>query len=294
MTSGVVSIKLAWITDPHLDHLEKKDPDALARLGSALDREDATHILLGGDISDSRSFEDKLSRFSKACRRPIYYVLGNHDYYFGSIAEVRKRAAAMKIPGVQWLPSAGVVDLGGGTALIGHGGWGDARRGDLENFIIFTDYAAISDLAVTIDREDFWVKGFTKRKALVKKLQQLGREAAEALRTDLENAVAEYRRILILTHVPPFTQTCTYKDGPGTDLGFPGFLWDTMGGILSETAASHPDIEFLTFSGHTHQESRGNIGQNLRAWSASAEYGETRYRIIDPKKSWSPGPSIKV
>lgn len=294
MTSGVVSIKLAWITDPHLDHLEKKDPDALVRLGLALDREGATHILLGGDISDSRSFEDHLKRFSKVCGRPVYYVLGNHDYYFGSIAEVRKRAAELEIPGVLWLPSTGVVDLGDGTALIGHGGWGDAHRGDLEKFVILTDYAAISDLAVNIDREDFWVKGFTKRKPLVKKLQQLGREAAEILRTDLEHAVEEYQRILILTHVPPFTQTCTYKDGPGTELGFPGFLWDTMGGILSDTAALHPDIEFFTFSGHTHQESQGNIGQNLRAWSASAEYGETRYRIIDPTKSWSPGPSIKV
>jgi len=209
MTSGAVSIKLAWITDPHLDHLEKKDPGALARLGSALDREHATHILLGGDISESRSFEEQLRCFSKACRRPVYYVLGNHDYYFGSVAEVRKRAAELEIPGVLWLPATGVVDLGGGTALIGHGGWGDAHRGDFEKFVILTDYAAISDLAVTIDREDFWVKGFTKRKALVKKLRQLGREAAEVLRTDLENAVAEYRRILILTHVPPFTQTCT-------------------------------------------------------------------------------------
>ncbi len=48
MTSGVVSIKLAWITDPHLDHLEKKDPDALVRLCSALDREDVT--LEGGGL----------------------------------------------------------------------------------------------------------------------------------------------------------------------------------------------------------------------------------------------------
>ena len=142
MTSGALSIKLAWITDPHLDHLEKKDPGALTRLGTALDREGVSSVLLGGDIADSRSFEKGLRRLVDVCGRPLYYVLGNHDYYFSSVADVRGRAAALEIPGVQWLPKAGVVDLGGESALIGHGGWGDAHCGDLEDFIILTDETA--------------------------------------------------------------------------------------------------------------------------------------------------------
>ena len=298
-----MSIKLAWITDLHLDFLEKKDPGALKRLRAALDREGATIVLLGGDIADSRTFEDGLKRFAESCGRPLYYVLGNHDYYFGSVADVRGRAAALEIPGVYWLPRVGIVELDEETALLGHGGWGDAHRGDLADFVILTDYAAISDLAATIEREDFWVNGFKKRKALVTKLQRLGEEAAEKLCPWLETALETYHRLLIFTHVTPFRETCTYKDRPGTDKGFPGFLWDTMGGILKDAASLYPETEFLVFSGHTHQDSQGQVAPNIRAWSASAEYGEIRYRIIvrsveigseSGPEAWSVGPSVRV
>ena len=89
---------------------------------------------------------DGTERILDVTGRPIFYVLGNHDYYFGSVADVRRRAASIDIPGLKWLPETGIVELDRDTALIGHGGWGDAHRGDMENFIILTDYAAISDL----------------------------------------------------------------------------------------------------------------------------------------------------
>lgn len=294
MTSGNMSIKPLWISDPHFDHLYKNDPEAASRFRAVLDREMITHIFLGGDIADSRKLEKELRRFEQICERPIYFVLGNHDYYFGSVAEVRNKVSSLDIPAVHWLPEYGVVALSDDTALIGHGGWGDAHRGDLEDFVILTDYAAISDLALTIDREDFWVHGFKKRERLVIKLQQLGREAAETLSRNLAVAAKYYRRILILTHVTPFPQTCTYKDRPGTEKGFPGFLWDTMGSILNEFALSHPDRSISVFSGHTHQESQGRIAPNLNAWSAFAEYGELYYRILNPEEGWFPGPSKKV
>ncbi len=296
MTSDEMSIKLAWISDPHFDHLEIKDPGALERMGAALESEGVTHIILGGDIADSRTFEVSLKRILDATRRPIFYVLGNHDYYFGSVADVRRRAAAINIPGLKWLPETGIVELDSDTALIGHGGWGDAHRGDMENFIILTDYAAISDLAATIDREDFWVNGFKKRQALVQKLQELGEDAAENLKLQLDRAMGNYKSILILTHVTPLVETCTYKDRPGTAQGFPGFLWDSMGGIIKTAAASNPEIEFLVLSGHTHQESQAQTAENLRAWSSYAEYGELCYRIVLPDTNgiWTVGPSTRV
>lgn len=294
MTSGTLSIKPLWISDPHFDHLNKSDLQALSRLRAVLDTEKITHIFLGGDIADSRTMENELRRLAEICGRPVYYVLGNHDYYFGSIAEVRNRASLLDIPGVQWLPDAGVVPLSDDTALIGHGGWGDAHRGDLEDFVILTDYAAISDLALTIDREDFWVHGFRQREALVSKLRELGREAADILSVHLAEAAENFRRILVLTHVTPFEQTCTYRSKPGNDKGFPGFLWDTMGPVLTELAQSRPDISISVFSGHTHQESEARIAPNLNAWSALAEYGELYYRILNPEDSWLPGPSQRV
>jgi hypothetical protein len=294
MTSGAVSIKPVWITDPHIDHLNRGDPGALERLGAILDRLGATHILLGGDVADCRSFEEYLSRLTAACGRPVYFVLGNHDYYFGTVASVRERAACLGIPGASWLARSGVVDLGGGTALVGRGGWGDAHCGDLEDFTVLTDYAAIGDLSATIDLRDFWLNGFHKREALVARLRELGEEAAEDLTRDVLEAAGAYRRILILTHVTPFRETCTYRDRPGDVKGFPGFLWDSMGLRLRSIAEEYPGAEFLVFSGHTHAESRCRIAPNLRAWSSLSEYGTLRVREICPEEDWEPGESVVV
>ncbi len=293
MTSDEMSIKLVWISDLHLDHLESKDPGALMRLEAALEEEGAAHILLGGDIADSRCFETGLKHLLDVTRCSISFVLGNHDYYFGSVADVRRRAAALQIPGLQWLPKTGVVELNKDTALIGHGGWGDAHRGDMENFILLTDYAAIKELADTINHEDFWINGFRKRSALISKLRQLGEEASKSLKYNLDKAAGRYKRILILTHVTPFVETCTYRDRPGSEQGFPGFLWDCMGILLKSAAAEYPETEFLVLSGHTHEDSYARVASNIRAWSSPAEYGELRYRIVE-SSGWTVGPSILV
>jgi predicted phosphodiesterase len=296
MTSGALSIKPLWITDPHLDHLQEKDPGALDRLGAVLDRLGVTHILLGGDIADSRTFADHLRRFAGAAGRPIFFVLGNHDYYFSSVASMEDAASSINIPGVTFLHRAGTVDLGGGTALLGRGGWGDARCGDMEDFVVLTDYAAISDLAATIDLRDFWVNGFRERNSLVSVLQRLGEESAAALEKDLDSALFSglYSRVLILTHVSPFRETCTRREGPGDDRGYPAFLWNAMSLRLVNAARNNPGVDFLVLSGHTHSASYGKITGNLRAWSSYAEYGELCCRVLDPQNGWEPGESIRI
>jgi 3',5'-cyclic-AMP phosphodiesterase len=65
-------------------------------------------------------------------RVPIYFVLGNQDFYGGSIAAVReavaRKAAASRW--LHWLPESGVIPLTANTALVGHDSWADGRLGD--------------------------------------------------------------------------------------------------------------------------------------------------------------------
>ena len=295
MTSGDLSIRLAWISDLHLDHLAVKDPGALGRLGPALDREGAQAVLIGGDIADARGLEEGLRRLAERLGRPIYFVLGNHDYYFGSVDGVRARASGLDIPNIVWLAGRSPVHLGGNTVLVGHGGWGDAHRGDLDDFVLLTDYAAIRDLADTIDPADFWINGFTKREALVAVLQRLGEEAARQLAQALA-AAGDCRNLLVLTHVTPFEATCTYRDRPGNDQVFPGFLWGAMTDPLLRFAESRGSTDILVLSGHTHQDARSTIRPNLRAWSFPAEYGRLHYRIVEAKEEgrWTVGGSVRV
>ncbi len=78
---------LAWITDIHLNFLPPRQVEAfLVELaGLRLDG-----LLISGDIAESHDVADYLARLDDALEIDIYFVLGNHDFYYGSIREVRE------------------------------------------------------------------------------------------------------------------------------------------------------------------------------------------------------------
>ncbi len=47
-------------------------------------------LFLTGDISTASQIEAHLQLFEDLYQSPVYFVLGNHDYYGGSIEAVRK------------------------------------------------------------------------------------------------------------------------------------------------------------------------------------------------------------
>ena len=102
-------------------------------------------LLVTGDIGESDTiarFVDELSAIA-----PIYYVLGNHDYYRSSIGAVRDQLPA------GWLPAHTPLQLTERTVLLGIDGWGDARCGNLESQVQLSDWQLIEDFApVRYDR----------------------------------------------------------------------------------------------------------------------------------------------
>jgi hypothetical protein len=115
--------------------------------------------------------------------QPIYFVLGNHDYYGGSITEVRSRVTAIvrQSDQLHWLPLAGVISLSKSTALIGHGCWADGRAGDFNlRPDLMTDYFVIEELT-----------GLDYPERLAR-LKALGDEAACHLRKTLTSAIERY------------------------------------------------------------------------------------------------------
>src|SRR5437764_11589677 len=126
---------------------------------------------------------------------PIYFVLGNHDFYRGSIAGVRAGVEALdaRSPRLHWLPRTGVVGLTPETALVGHDGWADGRFGDYgRSEVLLNDYLLIEELA-----------GLDERERLLH-LNALGDKAAAHFRAVLPAALSRSRRVIVLTHVPPF------------------------------------------------------------------------------------------
>lgn len=269
---------LIWASDIHLDHAGPEQAIAF------LERVRATNaqgLLLGGDISTALDIDEKLVETLEMVDMPVYFVLGNHDYYRGSIATVRQRVAALDDRQLHWLPKAGVREVAPGVGLIGHGGWGDAWIGDFAGSdVVLTDYLAIAELNQAFDLRRF--KGaFGPSTQLQKELGRLGQDAAEALTPALKAGPLVYRRIVVLTHVPPFRQACWHEGKISDENWLPGFTCGAIGQILLEAAAAHPECEFTVLCGHTHGSGSARIADNLVVHTQAAEYGKPDFVPIE-------------
>ena len=139
-------MRLVWLTDLHLNFVAEAERDRLIEQVLAANPD---HLLIGGDIAEAGSFAAELEWIADEAGCPVSFVLGNHDYYRGSIWGVRHQAEQQSCEraDLTWLPAAGVVALNDQAALIGHGGWGDARAGDfLASDVVLNDYRLIEEL----------------------------------------------------------------------------------------------------------------------------------------------------
>ena len=118
------AVRIAWTTDLHLNFVSDTGIDQFVEEVRDV-RPDA--VLVGGDIGEADSFTKYLEHIADTLDLPVYFVLGNHDYYKGSISGVREAASTLsQQPNLLiWLPDLGQVWLTDKTALIGHGGWDD-------------------------------------------------------------------------------------------------------------------------------------------------------------------------
>ncbi len=91
-------MRVAWITDPHLDHLQPPHIEAFCRDVNAAE---ADAVLIGGDIAVARSIRDILRALSDAIEAREFF--GEEEAVFDTPGLFRVRAAedteALQIPG---------------------------------------------------------------------------------------------------------------------------------------------------------------------------------------------------
>lgn len=254
-------MRLAWATDIHLEFLT---PPALTTFCVTLASSSAEAFLLSGDISQARGLPKHLRILERTLERPIYFVLGNHDFYHGRIAEVREQVREIsRISSyLRWLPASGPIELSPTSGLVGHDGWADGRLGNYARSpVLLNDYRLIDDF-VGLDAA-----------ARLTLLNQLGDEAADYFRRELPGALDRWQRVIVLTHVPPFAEAAWYRGRRSDDDWLPHFSCQAVGQALIEAASSRPDREIRVFCGHTHSAGELEVLPNLRVFTGGAQYG---------------------
>ena len=257
--------RVAWFTDLHFEFADPPErADALCRKVAA-EKPDA--VLVGGDTGTAHDVRGFLRRIEGHFACPVYFVLGNHDFYEGSIAGGRRMAARLHRSSarLRWLPLAGVTELTPRAALVGHDGWADGRLGlGDRSSVMLNDYALIDELRdlPSVD--------------LFRKLRRLGERAAAAVRPALVEAVSKYEQVLFLTHAPPFREASWYAGRVSDDEHLPHFTCHAVGEVLLEVARAHPGARLTVLCGHTHGEGESRPLPNLLAKTGGARYGAPR------------------
>jgi predicted MPP superfamily phosphohydrolase len=260
--------RLAWATDVHF---EFATVDIVAAFCERIIAIAPDGLLLTGDIAQATSVERYLRALDRVLPLPVYFVLGNHDFYHGSIVAVRDavRAVVADAAHLVWMSRAGVVTVGPDTGLIGHDGWADARCGDYASSrVLLNDYRLIRELTgLTVDE---------RRTAL----ERLGDEAAAHFARVLPQALATHRRVIALTHVPPFPEASWYQGRIADPDWLPHFCAAAVGELFVRVMDAHPQRELLVLCGHTHTGGAVQIRPNLRVLVGTAAYGRPEVQEV--------------
>lgn len=158
---------LLWGTDFHLNFL-RQSPSVF---GDYLMEEnpEANGIIITGDISNGTLVAQHLEEFSSTFTKPIYFVLGNHDYYGSSFDRVDGEVAKVVagVSNLHWLNQGWHIHEG--VVLVGIGGWYDAYYGNANSTIELNDFYKIENL----------VSGIRDRRILIQLIRERAKEDAD-------------------------------------------------------------------------------------------------------------------
>lgn len=255
-------LKIAWATDVHLN-FKSGNTDFYNSVVAS--RPDA--VLITGDIAEAKDVAQYVMEMDDKFGVPIYFVLGNHDYYGGSLVDVRAEMSSLTATydNLFWLPEAGPVSLSESVAICGVDGWYDGRYGRSDPpKLIMNDWRIIKEL-----REHSAVHSL-----LLAKLRELAEAEAALAAVQLEEAAETHDTVYFLTHVPPWIEAAWHMHDFSDDVWRPWFTSKAIGDALEAAAEAHPHVNFEVLCGHTHSSGELLVRHNLRCRTGRAKYSE--------------------
>jgi predicted phosphohydrolase len=257
-------MEICWLTDIHLNFI---DFNTRIAFYEKILKTQCQAVIIAGDIAEAPTVCEQLVEIVEYIDQPIYFVLGNHDYYRGSIAALREqvRIFTQKYHLLRWLTDEDPAMLTETTALTGCDGWADGRYGDFEHSRVeLNDSYYIAEL---------YQAAVLGRQCLLKEMQKFAGVDADILSGQLHKAVSKQcKHIIIVTHIPPFEAACTYGDQVSSPDWMPLFSSKVLGDVIMGYAKQYPDINFLVLCGHTHSIGEYTPLDNLCVKTGGARY----------------------
>lgn len=286
--------KVIWLSDIHLDFLTKKD---ITEFIETMKKLSSDAIWISGDTAQADSVVDSLSIMESEFKQPIYFVLGNHDFYLGSFDEVRSkiRKLCSKSGRLCWLNDTDIVEVTAEVGLIGHDSWADGRFGDfMGSDLLLNDYILIWDFNPLVKEAKNGKQSYPGgiknilsqfmstpvKQSRLSKMQALAKEAVQHIEKHLPGALKRYNKVFFLTHVPPFREACWHQGKISDDNGLPHFSCKAIGDTLVRIMNKHPDRHLTVLCGHTHSWAKAQILDNLTVFAAQAVYGSPELQRI--------------
>lgn len=273
-------MKLAWCTDIHLDFLDGPGrPNTIYQdFAKPLSDVDSDAVMITGDISLSSMLPRHLSDLEAVVRKPIYFVLGNHDIYgssFGAVHDQVKNLCSSS-KNLKYLTGSGPVSLTRKTALVGDDGWYDAYHGDASRSpYVMSDWVQIADYVNAGCAQSTGMYGPRPNMGSVIAIsRKIAFDAAERMRAAASAASKSHKVVVILTHVPPWVQAHRLDGKSGSVVAHPWYTSKLMGDAIEEVAREHPSVRYEVFCGHTHGQYDAKIADNVSCHVGGAEYGK--------------------
>lgn len=256
--------KLAFLSDIHLNFLQESQT---AEFVAGLKKTGADLFVVSGDIGDKTTIQYDLNLLEKTLQSPIYFVCGNHDFYGTSIEETRKKLTKQckSSSYLRYLTNLTYDLINPSTAILGHDCWYDGGYGDAKNSsMLLNDWQFIEEFVK--------VNAMVNRTKRLELVQKLAHEGAESIHNSIKAATRYAKKIIVVSHPPPFKEATQYEGNPSSNESLPWFSCKVLGDVLRDASSAFPDVQFISLSGHTHSRIRLQMTNNLQVYVAGAVY----------------------
>jgi len=265
------------MTDIHLNFLKSNSDITKFCDFVKADMQDFDGVIITGDISEGLTLVGHLEHLYINLQKPIYYVLGNHDYWHQTWDRVETRVKNLynRNNKIIWLGASPVIKLSDTTALIGHDGWYDAFHGDwMRSSFRMADWHYIHDF-LHVTGNIGAIVGISRKRADI---------AATYVDMRVREAFAQgFMTVLVATHVPPFEECARHNGNPSDAEALPWYTSKLMGDALLHLANEFPNNRIVVLCGHTHDGYRMTIKPNLEVVVGPSDYGRPQWNKIQVK-----------